>query len=241
MRIRIWNAFASNNSGSYTIVGKFPTPELASDVAAQLTTLVQAHEHWRQDESANDDASPLSLFANQYRLTSDDEVEIDESWPEYNDDVPQVFAIGHQVVIHHDYTLGLPRMFGHYFYVRGGRVEHEINHAHGPIVAVFSIWSATEERNNIDVKAKVDSIIEDLTGLGGPLETGCGKSNVAPVWRPSRQFGEVDLTVGAVFDDLLTGFSAVEKIAKVHGMKMVVKLFESTDGADPLASLRTND
>ncbi len=48
----MWNAFASNNSGSYSIVGSFPSAERAEQVAAELLTgsgklLSQTGEHPR--------------------------------------------------------------------------------------------------------------------------------------------------------------------------------------------------
>ena len=46
MRIRIWNAYASNNSGSYTIVGRFESDESAAKLAAELLAVVKAQSAW---------------------------------------------------------------------------------------------------------------------------------------------------------------------------------------------------
>ena len=46
MRIRIWNAYASNNSGSYTIVGSFKDAQRASEVAGELAAVIAAHDRW---------------------------------------------------------------------------------------------------------------------------------------------------------------------------------------------------
>jgi hypothetical protein len=46
VKIKIWQAFASNNSGSYTIVGSFGTPEQAAEVAAALREMAERHTVW---------------------------------------------------------------------------------------------------------------------------------------------------------------------------------------------------
>jgi hypothetical protein len=51
MQIHIWNAFASNNSGSYTIVGAFPTEAAAAQVAAELLPIMAAQTQWFEDRA----------------------------------------------------------------------------------------------------------------------------------------------------------------------------------------------
>ena len=46
MRIRVWNAYASNNSGSYAIVGRF-----ASDQAAEDWLRLQGGDHSSHPDS----------------------------------------------------------------------------------------------------------------------------------------------------------------------------------------------
>lgn len=244
MRIKIWNAFASNNSGSYTIVGSFPTAELASDVASELAALMEAHELWLQSlgNNSDDGPSPLSMFADKHRLVRNEDIGTGDDWPQYSsNNLPQAFAINHQVIIHHDYTVTLPSSFGQYFYVRGGRVVHELNHAHHPIVAVFELYVPWQERHKVDVKAKVSSLLEALNAPDGPLIKLVKPTKYPPAWQQSKGgFGEADLTVGAIFDDLPTGFTAVDRIAKAHGMQTLVEVFESYGDADPVAFLRSS-
>jgi hypothetical protein len=51
-------------------------------------------------------------------------------------------------------------------------------------------------------------------------------------------FGEADLTVGAVFEDLMLGFTAVQRVVASHRFQSQVRVFEAFGGADPLAFLR---
>ncbi len=243
MRIHIWNAFASNNSGSYTIVGSFPSSETAADVAAELAALMQAHDLWLQsfeNSTAFDEPSPLSKFADLHGLAGNENVGTSDDWPQHNsDNVPQVFAINHQVVIHHDYTVTLPVMFGHYFYARGGRVQHELDHAHHPIVGIFELYLPWQERKDVDVNAKVALIVDALTASEGPLMKEIVPGKYPPAWQIKDGFGEPHLTVGAIFADLLAGFKAVDEIAKAAGLKTMVKIFEApSDDVDPLAYMR---
>jgi hypothetical protein len=245
MRIRIWNAFASNNSGSYTIVGSFPTRELASEIAAELAELMSAHTAWLEVETGKrryplEGESPLQAFVKKHDLTWHANMGATDDWPRYggqDGNVPKAFAVGHEVVIHHDFTVTMPRVFGEYFYARGGRVSLELDHAHHPIVGLVELWVPSEEREGVDIPAKVSAILEELNADDGPLVTHVPHWH-QPAWQVEERFGEFDLTVGAVFDDLLRGFTAVERIAAAHGLRAQVRLFEAFGKADSLAFLR---
>ena len=69
---------------------------------------------WR--EAGESRPSPLE------RLAIDEQLDwegTDDEWPEYaGDNTPQVLALGEQVILHHDYTVSLPRVFGAFFYAR---------------------------------------------------------------------------------------------------------------------------
>src|SRR5262249_49958893 len=175
MRIRIWNAFASNNSGSYTIVGQFPTPELARDVAVELAPVIAEHNAWF-DADARELTSPLESFALQQDLT----LECIDEWPQNGgNDSPEIIAIDHQVIIHHDFTATMPAAFGHYFYKRGGRVSIELNHSHTNIVCVFNVWWAWDSPLRDKAAEFSEKIIEQLTSPEGAL-TKMSDPNVPP-------------------------------------------------------------
>lgn len=124
MEMRVWNAYASNNSGSYTIVGSLPSHEVAASVAAELRELIEAQTTWLE-ETSKTRLEPLAEFCRVHGLRARPDA---GTW----DDWPRVAQLGNQVVVHHEYTVTLPRLFGELFYKRGGRVQHEEDHAHHP-------------------------------------------------------------------------------------------------------------
>lgn len=244
MRIRIWNAFASNNSGSYVIVGNFRSEERASEVAAELLDVAKAHSAWRAEHGheeavAGAPLSPIDAFARRHGIPLEDG---EEDWPQYSKaEHPAVWSIGHQVFVHVDYTVTMPRLLGHYMYVRGGRVVTELNHAHHPIVAVFEIGIPWQQRKGLDIAARVRDIVDRLCAEDGALTLRRAGTH-APAWRGvvagEPAFGEADLTVGAVFDDLAAGFAGVAAAAKAHGAYVYVTVSEAHGDGDPLAFLR---
>ncbi|MFA6208109.1 MAG: hypothetical protein WCT03_17495 [Candidatus Obscuribacterales bacterium] len=239
MKIKIWNAFASNNSGSYTIVGNFPNVELAKEVAAELTAVVSAHDVWiRNDKRISE--SPLEILAKTHNLRSFEPDDNLDEWPEYSDDTrPKVLAINHQVVIHHDYTVTLPALFGQYFYVRGGRVNVELNHSHYPIVAIFTLTVDYSMRHKIDLHEKFSHVIAELTADTGPLSVGLIEGHEA-AWKIMGRSIDSHLVVGACFEVLLDSFCEVEKIASKHELYCNVAVFEAfSHDKDPLSHLRT--
>jgi hypothetical protein len=243
VRIRIFNAFASNNSGSYTIVGSFPASALATEIAVELAELMAAQTAWLEAEAAKQKfplkgESPLQRFVQKHDLTWYDHMGTDDEWPDYDTrNAPQAFAIGHKVIIHHEYTVTMPRVFGEYFYARGGRVDHELDHAHHPVIGLIEMWIPWKERAGVDVPAKVSAIVEELNAEDGPLVKDVPLW-FEPAWQSKGGFGEADLTVGAVFKDLMVGFSAVQRIATAHGLQTTVKVFEAFGNTDSLAFLR---
>ena len=239
MRIRAWNAFASNNSGSYVIVGRFPTEALAIEVAAELREVVTAHSAWlgTHDRPQATPPSPLTTYAANLQL--DFEPEWDE-WPQYSSQSsPDVFAIGHQVFVYSDYTVSMPAVLGRVMYARGGRVDTEVDHAHHPIVATFEIYFPWKTRDQVDIPASVQLIVDELH------ETLAGLCVQPPAWQgatPERasKFMDVDLLFGAVFEDLVQGFAAVNAAVSRVNAALRVRVAEALHdgGADALAMLR---
>ena len=243
MRIRIWNAFASNNSGSYVIVGSFPSEDRAAEVAAELREVARAHSAWLAVyDPPPSPPSPLAQYAARHGVPYDD-AELGEDWPQHSsNEHPDVWAIGHQVFVYSDYTVTMPRAIGHAMYARGGRVDTEVNHAHHPLVAVFEIYFPWRDRSTIDVPARVQDLVDALCAEGGAL-TALRVAGHAPGWRGAvadqpAGFGEGDLVVGAVFDDLCAGFTAVAAAATAAGAGLRVRVSEAQGDGDPLAFLR---
>lgn len=224
MRIRIWNAFASNNSGSYTIVGRFDSDEAASKVAAELLALVKAQSAWL--ESHGGQPSPLTTFAKQNGLKSHKEMG-DEDWPEYSQqEYPDVWTVGSQVFLYSGYQLTMTRLFGELIYARGGRVEYEAEHAHHPMAALFEIywpWKGKTKEKVDDGARQVLKTLHDDTRFYDNQREG------APyhVWRVGTNWHEPDLRIGTVFHDLISGFAAVDEAVRNAGAQVSVRLFES--------------
>jgi hypothetical protein len=241
MKVWIWNAFASNNSGSYTILGSFPSEAEARRVAAELSEVLVAHSAWLEKHAQAPTAteSPFEIFVRKNNLTWKPGLAANDDWPHYGGkDAPDAVAIGHQVAVHHDYTATLPRTFGELFYARGGRVDVELNHAHHPTVAVFALWIPWDKREEIDVNARVDALEAAFEADEGRFKPLLREGVAALIQRPQGDFGEEDLTVGAVFDDLAAGFAAVDGLARENGFVLRVKVLEAFSEDDPLGFLR---
>ncbi|OJH38515.1 hypothetical protein [Cystobacter ferrugineus] len=244
MRIHVWNAFASNNSGSYTIVGRFAKEEVAARVAAELKEVLEAHGVWWETaysemKKDHERPSPLDLFIQKHGLTGGADIGSYEDWPTSSGkSAPDAWAIGHQVFVHHPFTITLPRTLGEFIYAQGGRVETELEHSHHPVVSVFEFWRG--EHGQEDVERRLVALLEELNVEDGPLVTGIDW-DVLPAWKLSGGFGGPLLRMGAVFEDLATGFTAVERIARGYNLHVSVKVFEAWPDADPLAFLRPNE
>jgi len=227
MKVRVWNAYASNNSGSYTIVGALPSEEVARETAEELAAMVAAHTAWIEGPQAGDDesTSPLAQFCRKHALTWSAGRGTHDDWPQYSDDNrPRVAAIGKQVIVHHGYTVSLPPTFGEFFYKKGGRVEHEEDHAHHPLVAIATFWWGWTKEAKAAEAEQCPRLLAALTASDGVL----AKASM-PSWPPAWQvacdrFGEAPLTVGAIFEDVVDGAAALQAAAAAHGAKMWIRL-----------------
>ncbi|MGA9520123.1 MAG: hypothetical protein WBV82_01585 [Myxococcaceae bacterium] len=240
MHIQLWNAYASNNSGAYTIVGTFTSAETAAEIASTLAPVLEAQTKWADSDDgaeAPDAPSPLRKFAAAEGLPLE-EGWID--WPAYGDDnCPRVVAVGRQVLLHHSYTVSLPRFFGQWFYARGGRVERELDHTHHRLAVVFDVrWPhGSNEPGTVEERARI--VVDRLTEPGGPLER-FARPEVAPAWTSSSDWMEPALRLGACFDDLVEGVAAVQKVLQRFGAEAHIQIFEAwSDKEDPLGFLRT--
>jgi len=240
----MWHAFASNNSGSYSIVGAFPSDETAEQVAAELLPVIRAHNDWMNTRPGWDaperasSPSPLGRWAveNGLQWTGDDA----EEWPEHSaENAPGVIVAGSQVLIHDDYTISMPKVFGEFFYRRGGRVDIELNHAHHPLIAVLRFWvpwndPAREERE-YDVLALRESLDTPESALREHLAEG------TDLVIREVSFGTYWFEVAAVFSDLVAGVGAARDLARSSGLSLQLTLSEAwTSRRDPLAQLRAD-
>lgn len=233
--MKIWNAFASNNSGSYTIVGAFESAELASEVADELLAMAIAHTAYFNSTSSGGTyppgPSPLEALAAKYNVAATFE---QDEWPEYSDeDHPSVFAIGRQVFVHSGYTITMPQSIGAIMYARGGRVSTELNHAHHPIAARFTVYFPYQLKPQLDVPALLQRFVDDVCANALALPQ---SPTIAPAWQAQTGFGEGDLQLGAAFEDLAPAYKAVVAAAASVGASVGIEITEAH--GDPFADLR---
>jgi len=237
MTIKIWNAFASNNSGSYTIVGVFQKA-IAAELARELAEMCEANHAWMEVADAPP-PSPLETFIATHGLRARTAVEWGDDWPQYGP-APQVGAIGHRVVVHVPYTVTMPATFGELFYQRGGRVEVELNHAHDPVVTEIGIgWKyGTDEALVASEAAAVRAeILADPVVAAALRETPDASPVAPPRFRAARGWMEPAVTVGAVFYDVVAGARAIAAIAERHGAHHTLRVIEALDANDPVGYL----
>jgi ribosomal protein L7/L12 len=243
MRIRIWTAFASNNSGSYTIVGSFASADAASTAAEALATALSEHHAYtaRPDGESQRADPPFHRFVREQGLTLDSEdLALGDDWPHHGP-APEVVALDTQVLVHVDYTVTMPRTLGEFFFRRGGRVDVEINHAHHPVACLFQLWvpSAWEPEVKDEAKRRLDALKEELavTVLPPLVEWSpeYHRRPSEPAW--GREWSM--LVLGVVFPDLARGVAEVSRVARERGVSVRVRVFEPLDEAgDPLAAMR---
>ncbi|AUX44677.1 uncharacterized protein SOCE26_061440 [Sorangium cellulosum] len=243
MRIRLFNAFASNNSGSYTIVGSFRDAATAEQIARLVQEVCDAHSAWRearagaQESGPGEGESPLEAFARREGLRADSPGR-DDDWPDYGDS-PAAVAVGHQVIVHAPYTVTMPPVFGALFYAKDGRVETELDHAHEELAVEFSYWPAGVRWDDPGAAERLD-VFERRVAAELPAWTSRSEHDrrppIAPAWH-SGDFHSRHLS--AVFADLVEGVQGVRRLALEHGMRLTVRVEECPHGAvDPLVHLR---
>jgi hypothetical protein len=242
MRIRVWNAYASNNSGSYTIVGSLPSAEVAREVADELGVMIEAHTAWRDTWDGKSDIadSPLAAFCRTHGLSWSTRSGAWDDWPEHSDDNrPRVAAIGHQVIVHHQYTISLPTAFGELFYKRGGRVDNEENHAHHPLIVIATFWWGWSRNDRAKMEIERPKLVTALTAADSVLAQ-VQPTDWPAAWRVARErFDDPPLTVGVIFPELIDGVSRLRAAAEQHGAQLQIRVHElPAVEHDPFAYLR---
>jgi len=239
MRIRLWNAFASNNSGSYTIVGTFHDAATAKAVAAELQSLCDAECEWQRRQwnpASRGGPRPVASLARQLDPDAKDlpgPDADDDQWPDLSfAEPPRVTHTSHQVVLHAPYTVTMPRMLGQLLYQRGGRVDVELDHAHELVVVDHQFWA---EWNDPDRERRLNGALAALLEPGSPLRQHA-EAEVEPVVRLEEKAGPMVRAL-AVYSDLVGGVAAMTQLAAAHGLQLQIRLLEAEPG-DPLRPWR---
>lgn len=233
MRIRLFTAFASNNSGSYTIVGSFRDAATAAEVARLVQEACDAHHAWHGEHNYEADGeSPLEAFAQREGLHADKPGREDD-WPAYGP-APTAVASDRQVIVHVPYTVTMPPVFGALFYAKGGRVETEIDHAHEDLAVEAGYWAKDLGWNDPRVPELL-STFEQRVEAELPALAARGEHDdrpaVAPVWGAGH--------FSVVFRDLVEGVQTLRRLAGEIGVHLTLRVYECPHGAgDPFAMLR---
>jgi hypothetical protein len=234
MRIRIWNAYASNNSGSYTIVGVFPDSASAAAAAEELRELCRAETEW-VEEAAPSGAEPLVQFARAHGHAEESAVG-GELWPMFPSTAPEVVAVGRRLVVHHPQTIALPALLGAHVYKRGGRVESEIEHAHHSIVADCRI---SARFNAVERAAKCERVAAELARPDSVVHRH-SVPGVAPIVRLEVEgpWSFVRAWIALDHRSIVPGLEELASVVIGHGCELEFRVSEASSGSDPLHGWR---
>ncbi|MDI1442809.1 hypothetical protein [Polyangium sp. 6x1] len=235
MRIYLFQAFASNNSGSYTLVGTFKDEATAEEVARLLAEVSAAHSAWLERTGGVDDGpSPLDEMVKREGLRGDRQGRNDD-WP-YYDDAPQVVAAGLQVLFHSTHTLTMPAALGELFYARGGRVQMELDHAHEELAVEFTFWLRYDDPGRNEKLDALEARLSQELATWTKRDDGDDRPQIEPAWHRG-EWGIRHLSV--VFRDLIDGVQGVRRIARDMGVEVRLNVSECPSGVpDPFALLR---
>ncbi|MDC0740454.1 hypothetical protein [Polyangium mundeleinium] len=239
MRIYLYQAFASNNSGSYTLVGTFKDEATAEEVARLLAEVSAAHSAWLERTGGVDDGpSPLDELVKREGLRGNKQGRNDD-WP-YYDDAPRVVAAGLQVLFHSTHTLTMPAALGELFYARGGRVQMELDHAHAEIAVEFDFWLPHGQFKDKDARREKLDAFEMRLEKELPAWTTRSEADPRPQIEPAWYHGEWGSRhVAVVFDDLVEGVQGVRTLARDMAVELRFKIWECPHGVpDPFTLLR---
>lgn len=132
MRVRLFRAWASNNSGAYVLLGRFRDASVAEKAAADLNDALAAHDEWSARVPQSKDASPFMAFAEAHGLPMQDR------WVPWGDGM-RCQVLDRQVLLE-GYAADMPSAFVAYVAKHEGHVETELIHAHGAVILRAEVW-----------------------------------------------------------------------------------------------------
>jgi MoaA/NifB/PqqE/SkfB family radical SAM enzyme/ribosomal protein L7/L12 len=255
----VYAAWASNNSGSYTLVGSFGDRDVARAAGERLATLFRdMHAFYTEREAevrrliaAGEKRIVLpEVETPAHRLVAAEgltplpaDFEDADSWPSDGGSAEgNVLVTGQQVIVHVGWTVTMPRALAELFFKAGARIDLELVHSHHPLVAVATLHltaggqsaEAREARRAAlaSLRAELDTL---LLAPRPPRWVGDDEPRTPHAWRAS----DYVLELGLVPQDPVPELAAVRTIAERHGAEMHVRFFEAlSEGGDPLADMR---
>lgn len=250
-------AWASNNSGSYTLVGNFGDNALARATGERLLTLfreMRALYDEREQEVRRllaegakrimlpDVETPMHRLVEAEGLTAlgDDFIDGD-SWPSNGGSAEEnVLILGQQVIVHVGWTVTMPRAIAELFFKAGARIDTEIDHAHHSLVVVTGLYPPVygmtpeqREANRARLASARSQIDAQLAVDQPPRWPGDAPSLHA--WHDEGH----GLRLGLVPRELIPELVPIRDAAARHDLNMHVRIFEALGvGGDPLADMR---
>jgi hypothetical protein len=197
-------------------------------VVAEHHAWVEAH-----DDQQAAERSPLERFAQTHGLTANPGIGRSGDWPSYGP-APEVIADGMYVVLHVDYTITMPPVFGELMYRRGGRVGIELDHAHHPLVWVHEVWWPWQGRKEEVVTAGRVRLLDLLLSEAGPLRTQVMIRQPAS-WTDQS---ELDLSLAAIWNEPMVAIPQVRAMVTAVGANARLHVMEAIDAHDPAGLFR---
>jgi len=175
-KVFIWQAHGSNNSGDWTIVGRFRTSEAARNAAESLRELARAHEaylasadgqEWLKANGYNGSipTPPLRQFGEQHGFDWSKEGE-GLWWEEDGCGAPVLTAgsVGDSVVVYHPYCMGLPEEPFRWFFTAVGAKQFGYWQYDRPCVV------ATARGQNVEAINELQQYLDVVTAAEYPSD-----------------------------------------------------------------------
>ena len=250
-------AWASNNSGSYTLVGSFDDSEAARATGERLRTLFREMSALYAERQAEvmrllaegakriilpDVETPMHRLVAAEGFTALPEDFIDgDSWPSDGGSAEEnVLVTGQQVIVHVGWTMTMPRALAELFFKAGARIDVEIDHAHHRLVVVAGLYplaygkTAEEREAHRATLAKVRAEIDGLMSRQPPPRYP-GEVPMSHAWHDEGH----GLALGIVPREMVPELMAIRDVVERHELRMHVRVFEAiATGGDPLADMR---
>jgi hypothetical protein len=259
----VWQARASNNSGDWTIVGRFQTAERAQEAAKSLRELARAHEaflaspeghQWleKNDYMGNIPSPPLRIFGELHGF--DWTGKSDGLWWEgdgFDAPVLTAGAVGSSIVVYHPYCMGLPEHPFKEFFARVGATEFGYWQYDRPAIVVsakgsnaaaigalgeyLALVDAAEYPSDVNTPPPWGSKCEDPRILGDED----GTTRLAPGRRELHQEGN-QLRMVLAFENTFAGSLALENWLAAMGYEEIeIEIDDILEGIPATSSLTT--
>ena len=243
MKIEIWRSFASNNSGSYTLVGSMRSAEDARALVQTLEPVLAAQTVWAEAHrwAAADAPVPVAPLAELLRtegIEAEDRIGGDDAWPD-GDEAPAVIAIGPQVLVHVPCTITMPRELGMLVFARGGRVSTELDHAHHTLLLRSELWMREGWKTKEESAARLDALVRAVDeGALAEEPTRDWERAWPPALHRDERWETLEIVLAPL--DLVAAARRLEALARAHLLALAVSVVESEvrGNGDPLAHLR---